>query len=86
MDMQDKVALLGKFMTAHLAAGSRVLDIVDAIHLGVPEGPHVARMLEQFAIAADCARLVAEMNKKDVPEPIKAAAKWRPQDDSFGMR
>jgi hypothetical protein len=75
MDMEDKVALLKKFLAAHIATGCRALDIGDAIRLGIPEEPHVAKMLEQFVIAADCARLVAEMNRKDVPEGRQAAAK-----------
>ena len=76
---------MGRFFDANLAAGCRVLDIVDAIDLGVPDEPHIVRMLEQFTEAAKCAKLVAEMSKKDVPKEIEVATKWLPQDDSFGM-
>jgi hypothetical protein len=85
VEMEEKIAVLARSFSANLSAGKMVLDIVDAIHPGVPEESRVAKMLEQFAIAADCARMVAETSKKEGPEVIQAVAKWKPQDDSLGM-
>jgi hypothetical protein len=86
MEMEEKVKVMEKFFSANLAAGCRVLDVVDALRLGVPHELHISEMLRQFAIAAECAVLVGQMDKQEIPEVIKEAAKWTAQDDSFGMR
>jgi hypothetical protein len=73
METGERIELLHKFVRQLISAGTPVLNGIDMLSLGIPEGQEMARALEAFSLAVESSKEIARYLKECSEPPAVCA-------------